>query len=772
MEQLINGAGVGNVQASFSAITDEAGAPLPEHEQLANDDLERSGITDEVAKATGMLAVADARRLDSTFKRRAAIAIPYHDPRTGEQVTWNDGGTLRPFERVRYLGKEPRGFLPSPEKPQRYAQPAGSPVCAYFPRSTGIDWPAVLDNPKISLVITEGEKKAVAACEADISTIALGGVDCFQNKGAFLPELEAIAWQGRQVITCYDSDRASNPRVQAAEKRLAQELRRRGAIVLVATIPVAEDGSKLGLDDYIVRYGGAAAIEMLATAALAPDKPVIDLAPARLVENLVALDGAFVASGLRVYQRSGRVVYVENVGEMTNEDDIRRAGEAPTVREMTAQPCQQFAMRAATFQRWNERKKGALPTECSPDLAKHYLSKVGGWRLPELQAIVEAPTIRPDGTLLQSPGYDAALGILYWPSGEFPTIPEAPTQDDARATYAELCDVVRGFEFASPEAQATWVAAALTGLVRPALRTAPLFAFSAPVMGAGKTLAADLVSIIATGHEPAVMSQGHNPEEDAKQLLAVLMRGDLIVQIDNCEHPIEGDALCAILTSPSYQGRILGRSEMVTVPTNALFLATGNNMQFKGDMSTRALLCRIVPEDERPEERKFDWDARVETRELRPKLIKAALTIIRAYHVAGCPDVGAKPFGRFEDWQRFVQCPLIWAGAPDPCMTRELVEQNDPDRASFERLVSLWSEVFGIKPTPARDFTKLTNSPEAHELYELACELSGDTRNGILNIKAFGEYLASKEDRATGGWRLTKGEDKKHKVATWRLSKV
>jgi putative DNA primase/helicase len=111
---------------------------------------------------------------------------------------------------------------------------------------------------------------------------------------------------------------------------------------------------------------------------------------------------------------------------------------------------------------------------------------------------------------------------------------------------------------------------------------------------------------------------------------------------------------------------------MSRVPTNTTFLATGNNLTFRGDMSTRAVMCKLLPKAERPEERQYGWDARAETRAARPRLVAAALTIIRAYVVAGRPGMDRKPFGRFEHWQAMIQDPLLWLGAPDPCKTREL----------------------------------------------------------------------------------------------------
>jgi hypothetical protein len=730
------------------------------------------------ARRAGITLISSAAALGSGYtEKQPCLLIPYIDWRTGAARTYSHNGELIDFARIRLLGENPvKGFVQTKKtKPLRYRQPKGSPVYAYFASGTQVCWQPVLDDVEVPVVITEGEFKALCGCVHGIPTIGLGGIDNFKNDGAFLPELESFLSSGRRIIVCPDSDFSHKPTVQAAVRRLAFELKKRGADVRIACLPNGDGGKKLGLDDAIKEFGAGSVIDLLDQASAATSfEPVIDVAPARLLENLEQLDEAFAASDLLVFQRSGHLVHVAAAGAAADEEDVRRSAQAHIVKELTTPTCQQLAMRVAKFTKWNEKKKGPVACECPQTLADHYISSASGWRLPELKGIVQAPTLRADGTVLQSPGFDARSSILYLPNADFPPIAESPTKGDALAALGELRHVVRGFEFASPEAEAVWISAALTAIVRRGLRTAPMFAFSAPVMGAGKTLAADLLSIIATGHEPAVMSQGGSPEEDRKRMLSVLLRGDSVTQIDNCELPIEGDAICAILTSPEWQERILGRTEMSRVPTNTTFLATGNNLTFRGDMSTRALMCKLLPKAERPEEREYSWDARAETRDARPTLVAAALTIMRAYIVAGCPETQRKSFGRFEEWQEVIQDSLLWLGAPDPCKTRELVERNDPDRETFGRLILLWSKVFGRRPIRTRDvgdlaMAKTGDIPERRELYDLACELSGGKGREVFNPVAFGKFLRSKEERLSGGLRLVQGEDRKNKVATWAL---
>src|SRR4029077_13510853 len=126
--------------------------------------------------------------------------------------------------------------------------------------------------------------------------------------------------------------------------------------------------------------------------------------------------------------------------------------------------------------------------------------------------------------------------------------------------------------------------------------------------------------------------------------------------IDNIERPLSGDSLCSILTQESWQSRLLGENRQVRVATNVLFMATGNNLTFKGDMTTRAIVCRLDAGVEKPEQRRFDIDLRKEVPRHRAKLVVAALTVLRAFIAAGRPGLDKlTPFGRFEDWSNLVR---------------------------------------------------------------------------------------------------------------------
>lgn len=169
---------------------------------------------------------------------------------------------------------------------------------------------------------------------------------------------------------------------------------------------------------------------------------------------------------------------------------------------------------------------------------------------------------------------------------------------------------------------------------------------------------------------------GKSEEELEKRLASLVIEGDSMITIDNCDAPLGGDFLCIILTQPVVKPRILGKSQSPECSTGKLFVtATGNNLQITGDAARRALLCRLDAKEERPELRVFDVEPITEAKRRRPELVCAALTVLSAYIRAGKPDQGAIPLGSFEEWSRLVRDALLWLGRADPVKTMERIRE-------------------------------------------------------------------------------------------------
>ena len=295
--------------------------------------------------------------------------------------------------------------------------------------------------------------------------------------------------------------------------------------------------------------------------------------------------------------------------------------------------------RATAAARWkviNRKTKKWMPANCPGGIAEGLLARVGRWRFPLMTAITECPVLLEDGGVLDTPGYDARTGILFDPGAtKFPPIEKTPSRLQGEAALDVILGLIKDFPFPSETDRSVALSAILTPLCRHAMRSTPLFAVSAPTMGTGKTLLADLVSLIATGRRAAVMSHGADATEERKRLLAVLIEGDPIIVIDNIAEPFGSDAMCAILTAATYKDRLLGANKIVTVPTCVTWLATGNNLMFRGDLGTRVLIARLDAGCERPEERIFERDLLAWVPEHRGRLATAALTVLRGYITAG-----------------------------------------------------------------------------------------------------------------------------------------
>lgn len=406
----------------------------------------------------------------------------------------------------------------------------------------------------------------------------------------------------------------------------------------------------------------------------------------------------------------------------------------------------------ARVARWEKPTKDGTTRANPPgDAATAYLARVGEWKLRFLQGITQSPTLRADGTVLQEPGYDPASGLLYDPGRiDFPKVADAPSKEEATAALDVLSAPFRGFCFTDEADRSVALAAVLTALVRAMFPAAPLFAIDAPTAGTGKSLLSETIAIIVTGHKPAMLSQGKTDEENEKRLASVLMAGDQVIVIDNCDRAIEGDFLCSMLTQEMVQPRILGKSETQRLPTRCLVLATGNNLVLSGDVTRRTLMCRLDAGVERPDQRQFRFDPREEAHAQRPQLVAAGLTILRAYIAAEQPSP-MKKIGSFEPWN-LIREALVWLGCHDPANTRDRVLADDPQKAVLLDLLRLWWQAMDDRRVTLTELAALADQDS--EVRKLVEELAANTRQPGFNARSVGRFLAKHIDRVVGGMAL------------------
>lgn len=426
--------------------------------------------------------------------------------------------------------------------------------------------------------------------------------------------------------------------------------------------------------------------------------------------------------------------------------------------------------RAARWERYDKRADDWIRTNAPDIVAATYLSRDGRWKVPRLLGAISAPTLRPDGSVLQTPGYDPDSGTLYDPCGvDYPPIPETPSREDAETALALLRKAFSTFPFEAEVDESVVLSLALTALVRRSLPSAPLGAITAPVMASGKTLIADLIATLATGVVAPAMQYPETDEEAAKIALAVLAAGEPVVLIDNIERPLQGDWLCSILTSEEYTGRLLGVSQMLKVPTCTLWLATGNQLVIAGDLRTRALLCRINPKVERPEQREFRVDIRAWMTTHRARLVVAGLTIIRAYLVHG-EGTEVPNWGRFEAWSKLCREPLVWLGCKDPVASLQALEQDDPQRQELLQVITAWRKAVGGDEQTATQIIQQAEHIENSALKEALRGVAQD-RGGSISARRLSYWLKRYTDRIVDGKKFTRCRDRDH-VAVWRVELI
>ncbi len=390
-----------------------------------------------------------------------------------------------------------------------------------------------------------------------------------------------------------------------------------------------------------------------------------------------------------------------------------------------------------------------------------------------LTGIACSPTLRPDGSVLQTPGYDRKTGLLYLPDGEFSPIPQKPSRAEVNSAIAELSDVVCDFPFAGDAHCATWIALVLTLVGRPAIAgPCPLFAFDANTRGSGKSLLVDAAVTIATGDDAPRTAIATSDEEMRKRITAVALEAWQVVLLDNAANALEYASLDAALTGTTWRERLLGRNETTgTLPLNAVWCATGNNISFGADTARRVLCCRLVSPEENPEDRTgfrhpqlLEW-----LRNDRHRLAVAAVTILRAFAAAGRPDQGLKPWGSYEAWGKLIRGAIVYAGLPDPAETRQEVRNSDRSAEILRLLIDGLEEA--AEPLSSADIGRIlsdTPDPGKPDPYESLRTAIAELCPNPTNAK-IGSSLRSFKGRVCGEKRIATVEMGRNRINHWTV---
>lgn len=429
-----------------------------------------------------------------------------------------------------------------------------------------------------------------------------------------------------------------------------------------------------------------------------------------------------------------------------------------------------------------------------PSLQVRAVLERGAWpSMRNLRGILEAPALRPDGTIIQAPGFDPDTRYLYQPNGSFLPVADKPTHSDAVLAYKKLCEPFEQFPYAKDSHLSATIAAVLTLLSRPAIPgSVPAWLFDSSAARVGKSLQVDVIHLIATGRTASRMTYPEKDEELEKVLASFAFQGASTVNFDNVARKFGGAALDKCITAvDSVDFRLLGVTEIKTLPWNAVVFASGNNVSCRGDMLPRVLSPRLETPLDNPEQR-ADLkiaDLRSWVRKRRPELVHAALTICRAYCVAGMPDQHLPRWGGFEAWARFIPHALAWVGAADPMLARRGLENDeDPERVNAAAIITGWANLcrnVGDKAAngltlkqaishlyPGRDAPKEDpDSPVTQELNSMreAIEDATAAKPGVPpSSRALGDFLRKYKSKPVAGRKLV-ADGSTGGVSRWRV---
>lgn len=470
-----------------------------------------------------------------------------------------------------------------------------------------------------------------------------------------------------------------------------------------------------------------------------------------------------LAQSRRYYQRGGLIVTVVT-DPGTHETRVQDISAPALVRALAG---------AATWERFDGRAEDWLRTDPPARHATVLFDSTSYNHLPVLSGLARQPYLRPDGSLMTAAGYDPSSGMFgVFDAREF-SIPDNPSLADAKAALALLQDLLTEFSFPRETDLAAALSAMLTAAVRPSLPHAPMFHARAHMVGSGKSYLCELITAFATPQRGTPTTFPADDEECRKLLLAELLRAPAVIEFDNLTSDLVAHkSLCTALTSEHMSGRILGVSKTATVSTRVLFLSSGNNVGPVQDMTRRCISIHLDPGCEVPAARSFRRPELVrDVLRERGRYVAAALTIVRAWIVAGRPKADCKSMAGYGDWSDLCRQPLLWLGLADATESVFEAMAEDPDRETLDRLLTAWQSAFGKTPAMIRDAVKQASAfgDEHVDLREVLRDIADE--RGEINRRKLGWWMRRHAGRIVDGRRFVRASGNRSAEA-WRVESV
>jgi hypothetical protein len=443
------------------------------------------------------------------------------------------------------------------------------------------------------------------------------------------------------------------------------------------------------------------------------------------------VEDVLLKEGAEIYRRGDRLVEVVTDKPLPGLNSIMPTAQLLPV---NAERLAQVTGSVIDFRRYDKRQEAYRSCPPPRDLMHHMMARGVRSKLRRINFLATTPMMRPDGSILATPGYDPATEVYLVPGFDLPSIPECPTQEEglkalqfAEKLFSEcaFADKGPGYPFTSVGLSAA-LSVVVAGVARLLMSGIPMLTSTAATPGSGKSFIGTLIGIWLTGREIPVsnVAVGSAGELD-KRLTAGLLGGAPMIHLDNCNGKLDSELLCQILTERSVAVRPLGVSEEVTLSGMPLVLANGNNVQVDENLARRTLLVELDARMEKPELRHFHLRPDYLLRENRGAYVAAILTALRAYLLAlkrGDAKPIAPAVGSFDGWSDYSRSLMVWYGYRDPVEAMAIAQAEDPEKAARGAIFKGLHVLFGDRPFTASEVVQRIEAAEYDVLDERPAE--------------------------------------------------
>lgn len=763
---------------------------LPLTEEHAAYLRDEAGISPVVAAATGI---------------RSASTI-------GELPDWAQSWGEQAVPAIVFPWKTIHGEVIEQVRPDTEVQYDGKRYKYLFPKGSGAVLNALRHDPGAERVlIVEGTKQGLAAASwapEDVAVYGVGGCRNWSTDG--IPDTDLLVCDGKQVFILLDADVTSNRDVYDAAMKLRRAAKQENAKSVAYCILPA--GGTNGLDDVIGKRPEdkrTSYIEGLMREAVAKEKPCSKAPDAKPKKRAISSDAQPVTAGDGTERP---VIYVDGdrwevINDITtrllNRWDATRLfchgevlsqlideGEGPKMRPLTEVDGTFYDVlqeTAATAKKVLDNEGNQIGVAYTwPDGQTVKAARSRASRFAKLEVISRSPFIRVDGSICQCNGYDEASKTMVVMDESLADldVPENPTREQVDAAVSLILDEWLGdFPFPDQENRANALALVLTPFVRALMDVVPLAVIDAHTPGTGKNLLVDSILMLFLGERPQLLPFNQDDDEFRKTLTSAFREGSEVLVFDEAHH-LEGVSLARALTASHWKDRGLGGNQMLGFPNRATWISLGNNVRVEGDIFRRvyrvALRSPYADPSAIPEDQYKHPDLKQWTQENRPALLRAALTIVRAWFAEGQPKpTRSVAFGGFEKFARVLGGILQVAGVEGFLGNLSAWRSESNFSSGYWESHLMWlSETFVDRDFTASDvryeMTKFGADPAFPPLGR-----NVDPEDKANYPKALGEAYAKQRERWYGGLRLLRPVDVDGKPrrdgtgrAIWVISKA